>query len=71
MQSFEGMPGPSDELISKNLFEFAKGINHTKSSEELETIIKKVVSEKSDYSLAGYAIYGHQQLVVKLLEALK
>ena len=71
MQSFESMPGPSDELISNNLFKFAKGINHTKSSEELETIIKKVVSEKKAYSLAGYAMYGHQQLDDKLLEALK
>jgi hypothetical protein len=71
MQSFEYMPGPSDELISNNLFKFAKGINHTKSSEELETIIKKIVSERGEFSLAGYSMYGHKQVTDKLIEALK
>lgn len=71
MQSFEYTSGPSDENISKQLFEFAKGIKHTKSSEELEAIIKKIVSEKGDFSFSGYVIYGHKQNTDKLIEALK
>ena len=71
MQSFEGMAPPSDEFITKQLFEFVKGIKHTKSSEELEAIIKKIVSEKGDFSFSGYVIFGHKQNTDKLIEALK
>ena len=71
MQSFEGMAPPSDEFVTKQLFEFVKGIKHTKSYEELETIIKKIVSERGKFSLAGYSMYGHKQVTDKLIEALK